>query len=97
MSGAGVLQSLTADGQTPETTVYGPIMWKPSGSFGGGTAKLQELAPGDVWKDVPSVSSAVAANVLVEYPLGVRNVIRTDLSGATTPAFDAWVQHQGQV
>ena len=92
MASKGDRQTLVADGQTTEVGVVGPVRLSLTGSFGGGTAKLQAKDPSDAWVDVAEGSFAVATDTIFDFPDHTQNQIRVDISGSTTPALVVWIQ-----
>lgn len=78
------MPTLSADGNTVEHVNKGPVHVHVSGTFGGGTFKLQFLDNGGTWRDIAGASYTEAADKYVE--LAPATTIRGVLSGATTPS-----------
>ena len=96
MAGNGNKQILSATGQTNWTKWLGPISVSLKGAFGGGTAQIQVRDPQDVAQNVVNASFTVAADHLLDYPPQAQNEVRVDLSGATGPALQVWIQGDDQ-
>lgn len=92
MGSSGDRQTLAADGQTTDYGTVGPVRLSLSGSFGGGTAKLQAQDPSGAWVDVAGGSFTIAADQLFDFPENVQNQLRVDMSGSTTPTLVVWLQ-----
>ena len=84
-AGTGDRQTLTANGATTEVKYIGPIMVSISGGFGAttlGTAVVQARDPGNNLVSIVSTSGTVAADFVVDFPVGAVNSLLVDLSGA---------------
>lgn len=92
MPGTGNRQTLTADGTTDIKTFVGPVRLSLTGTFGGGTAKLQVRDPGGTFVDVANGSFTAATDTLFDFPEQSSNDLQIDLSGSTTPALVIWIQ-----
>jgi len=91
MAVGGVTETLSADGQSTARSTIGKIRVYCSGTFGGGSAQVQLQDPDDTWLDVDTALTA-AGDVIIDIPPGVQNRVRVDLSGATGPTLEVWVQ-----
>ncbi len=92
MSGQGNKQTLTADDTTDERSFIGPIRLSLTGTFGGGTAKLQSKDPKGVVVDVANGSFTAATDTLFDFPVQSVNDLKVNLSGSTTPVLAVWIQ-----
>ena len=92
MASTGDVFTLTADGQTPTFRATGTVHISLTGSFGGGTAKLQARTPRGSWVDIAEASFTYAVNKLCDFPGGAETDIRIDLSSATAPSLVVWFQ-----
>ena len=91
MSAGGIISNLLADGATPGRGTVGPVRVFVYGTFGSGSAQVQMQAPDDAWQDVDTALTA-DGEVFINVPPGVQNKVRVDLSGATAPDIDIWIQ-----
>lgn len=92
MATSGDRQNLNADGQTTARNYVGPIHVSLTGNFGGGTLKIQAEDPSGAFVDVEGSARTTADDFIIDFPPGAQNRIRSDLSGATTPALVIWNQ-----
>lgn len=91
-SGSGNRQTLSANGDTDARTYIGPVRVVFSGTFGGGTAKVQARDPSGAVVDVVNGSFSAVADKIFDFPAGESNVLSVNLAGSTSPAFVAWLQ-----
>ncbi len=82
----GLVETLSADGNSTEHDVIGPAYVSVSGNFGGGTAKIQRKGSDGTFRDLAGASYTAAADKLVDFPPRSQNTIRVNLNGSTTPA-----------
>ena len=92
MTTSGDRQVLSADGQTVARKFVGPVRVSYSGTFGGGTAKIQAEDPSGVFIDVDGTSKTAVADFVIDFPPRAVNLLQTDLSGAITPSLKSWIQ-----
>lgn len=92
MAGTGNRQTLSADGATTAKTFVGRVRLSLTGTFGGGTAKLQAEDPGGAFVDVANGSFTAVTDTLFDFPEPSSNKLKIDLSGSTTPALVIWIQ-----
>lgn len=92
MATSGDKQTLSADGQTTPRNYVGPVRVSLTGTFGGGTLKIQAEDPTGVFVDVDDTAKTVIGDFVIDFPLSAENRLRADLSGATTPALVIWIQ-----
>lgn len=92
MATTGDRQTLSADGQTTPRNFVGPVRVSLTGTFGGGTFKIQAEDPSGAFVDVALTSRTAADDFIIDFPAGSENKIRGDLSGSTTPALVVWNQ-----
>ena len=90
--GSGNRQTLAADGNTDGKDVVGPITLSLSGTFGGGTAKLQRLDPEKNWVDVVNGSFTDVTDTYFEFEDTALNHVRVNIASSTTPALVVWIQ-----
>lgn len=95
MASAGYKQTLTADDQTEWRKYIGPVVLTITGTFGGGTAKLQFKDVDDVVVDVPGASFTAVTATLYDYSVFRSNELRVDLSGSTSPDLGITIQDSG--
>ena len=93
MASSGQRLTLAADGQTSAVTTTGPVHVSLTGTFGGGTAKLQVQDPADNWIDVAGTSKTAVDDYTISFPAGSKSVVRIDISGSTTPALVIVIKH----
>ena len=71
-----------------------------SGSFGGGTVKIQRLSQdGSTWidsRDLSRVVVNITSDEIVPIALPYNTTIRLNLAGATTPNINAWIIRAGE-
>lgn len=96
MAGNGNKQTLSANGATAWTKWLGPISFSLKGTFGGGSAQIQVKDPDDTIQNVADGAFTAAADHLLDYPPQAQNEVRIDLSGATGPALQVWIQGDDQ-
>lgn len=94
MSSSGERQTLGVDGQTPERGTVGSVRLSLTGTFGGGTAKLQAKDPSGTFVDVDGGSFTAVTDTIFDFPANVQNQLRVDLSGSTAPALVIWLQSE---
>lgn len=92
MGSSGERLTLSADGNSTEYGTVGPVRMSLSGSFGGGTAKLQAKDPSGAWVDVAGGSFTIAADQLFDFPEHTQNQLRVNMAGSTTPTLVIWIQ-----
>lgn len=92
MASSGDRQTLAADGQTTSVKTINPVRMSLTGTFGGGTAKLQVQDPNEAWVDVAGGSFTAVTDTLFDFPKMSVNDLRVDISGSTTPALVVWLQ-----
>lgn len=92
MQGSGNRQTLSANGQTTERLYVGPVRISLTGTFGGGTAKVQAKDPNGIFVDIADGSFTAVADKVVDFPATSLNILRVDISGSTTPALVIWIQ-----
>lgn len=92
MATTGDRQTLSANGQTTPRNFVGPVRVSLTGTFGGGTFKMQAEDPTGVFVDVAGSDRTAADDFIIDFPPGGQNKLRGDLSGATTPALVIWNQ-----
>lgn len=83
---------LSADGPTPARVYVGPVRVSLTGTFGGGTFKMEAEDPSGVPVDVAGTSRTAVDDFRIDFPDGVENKINEDLSGSTTPVLVVWIQ-----
>lgn len=86
MASSGSREVLSANGNTTQLAIIGSIHVALSGTFGGGTAKLQVQDPAGNWVDVAGASWTAVVDTLISYPVGSRQEARINLAGATAPS-----------
>ena len=86
MSSSGDRQELSANGTTTFNKYRGPVSLSLSGTFGGGTAKLQRKDPSDAIVDVQGGSFTVVTDTIFDFPQGEVNDLAVNLAGSTGPA-----------
>ena len=84
--------TLSANGDTEEVLVHGACHFHVSGTFGGGTCKLQVEDNNGVFQDIANASHTVAADQIVRFPQRARSVVKANLSGATTPSVTVMIR-----
>ena len=94
MAGTGNKQTLAADGQTDVKIFVGPVWLSLTGTFGGGTAKLQARDPSGAFVDINNGSFTAVTDTRFDFPDGASNQLQIDLAGSTTPALVIWIQGQ---
>jgi len=92
MATSGDRQVLTTNTQTTPRNYVGLVRVSLTGTFGGGTFKMQAEDPSGAFVDVAGTSRTAVDDFLIDFPPGAQNKIRGDLSGATTPALVIWNQ-----
>lgn len=85
-------QTLSADGETTEVNVIGTARISATGSFGGGTLKVQEKRQDNTWKDIAGASFTDAFHKVLAFPSGSQTILRFSLSGASNPDIDTVIQ-----
>ena len=83
---------MSADGQTPPRKFVGPVRVSYTGTFGGGTAKVQARDPSGAFVDVEGTSKVAVGDFHINFPPNSVNELQTDLSSSTTPSFVVWMQ-----
>ena len=79
--------TFTADGNSPEYRVHGgELHVHASGTFGGGTVKIQFMADNGVYKDVAGAAWTTAADELIDFGTNQSYTVRAVLTGATGPS-----------
>lgn len=85
--------TFTADGNSPEFTMRGPIRLSLTGTFGGGTATLQAKVPQTTtFIDVVNGAFTSPTDKRIDWPKAAKTVVRVNVSGSTTPNLLAWLQ-----
>ena len=77
-----LLSNVGATGNGPQVTVLrgGTYLWRTAGTFGGTTAKLQDLgADGSTWTDITGASATAAGTIALE--IGKGSTLRAVLTG----------------
>jgi len=97
MASYGDRQTLSADGTTTFKKFIGPVRWSLTGSFGGGTAKLQARDPSStassgVVVDIAEASATAAVDKVIDFPQGAVNWLATNIASSTTPSLVVWTQ-----
>ena len=92
MAGSGDRQVLTADDTTTFNKYRGPVCLSLSGTFGGGTAKLQRKDPSDAIVDVQGGSFTAVTDTIYDFPQGEINDLAVNLAGSTGPALVTVIQ-----
>ncbi len=92
MTTSGDRQELSTNGQTPPRTYVGPVRISLTGTFGGGTLKIQAEDPTGVFVDVDNTIKTAVADFVIDFPPSAENRLQADLSGATSPALVIWIQ-----
>ncbi len=90
--GNGDRQTLSADDDTDAKRYGGPVRLSLTGTFGGGTAKLQSVDPSGVAVDVAGGLFTAITDTYFDFPLAASNVLTVNLAGSTTPALVVWIQ-----
>ncbi len=85
-------QVLTADGDTDTKQFVGPVRLSLTGTFGGGTAKLQAKDLSAAFIDIANGSFTAATDTIFDFPEGSRNFLKVNIAGSTTPALVVWLQ-----
>ena len=85
-AGSGNRQMLAADDDTVEKEFVGPLRLSLSGTFGGGTAKLQAKDPNGAFVDVANGSFTDVADKVFDFPADSLNIVRINMAGSTSPA-----------
>lgn len=89
---SGNRQTLTADGNTAARVYVGPVKLSITGSFGGGTAKLQVRDPSGALVDIANGGFTSATDTIFDFPDNSSNVLSVNVAGSTTPALAIWIQ-----
>ncbi len=89
---AGTTVTLAADGATIGVQVVGPVHLSLTNDFGTGTATFQARDPGGVFVAVANGAFTAATDTLFDYPPGVLNTVRINLTGSSSPDLDIWIQ-----
>ena len=92
MTTSGDRQTLSDNGQTTPRTYVGPVRVSCTGTFGGGTLKIQAEDPTAVFVDVDGTVKTAIGDFVIDFPPGAENRLQADLSGATGPALVIWIQ-----
>lgn len=92
MAVTGYRESMSADGQSGEVQVGGPVRLSLTGDFGSGTAKLQSKDPSGAWVDVANGSFTAATDTLFDFPIEANNELRVDLASSSGAALIVWLQ-----
>ena len=92
MATSGDRQTLNANGQTTPRTYVGPVRVSCTGTFGGGTLKIQAEDPTAVFVDVDGTTKTAIGDFVIDFPPSAENRLQADLSGATSPALVIWIQ-----
>ena len=80
-----MLQTLAVDGNSNSISTADKVHCHVSGTFGGGTAKVQFKDEGGTWRDIAGAAYTSAADELIE--LGSSQYdLRVNLAGSTSPA-----------
>jgi hypothetical protein len=80
-----VIQTLSADGNSSSVAVAHKVHVHLSGTFGGGTAKVQFQGEDGTWRDIAGASYTAAADEIIELGRSQYN-IRVNLASATGPS-----------
>ena len=92
MASTGYIETLSADGNTTAQKVGGPVRLSLTGTFGGGTAKLQSITPAGNWVDVANGSFTAVTDTLFDFPVQANNELRVNIASSTSPALVVWIQ-----
>lgn len=92
MSSSGDRQVLTADSTTTFRKFIGPVRLSLTGTFGGGTAKLQTKDPSDAVIDVDGGSFTALTDTRFDYADDAINELAVNLAGAGGPSLKVWIQ-----
>lgn len=96
MASASNRQTLTANGSTLWRKFIGPVQVSFSGAFLGGTVKVQRRDSSGAAVDVSGTSKIAADDLLIEFPPGAINWLRTNLAGASaTSPLTSFVAEMG--
>jgi ribosomal protein L21E len=80
-----MIQTLSADGNSSAITTNDKVHVHLSGSFGGGTAKVQYMGENGTWYDIAGASYTAAADEIIELGKSQYN-LRVNLASSTTPS-----------
>ncbi len=82
--------NLLANGQTAEISTKGRVVVRADGAFGSGALALQAQDPADLWHPF---GTPLTADGVIDFTFPDSEIIkiRTDLTGATSPDIDVWV------
>ena len=86
--------SASASAGTP-TDFVGPVTFRVAGDLGGGTAAVQALVSGSVYRVVQGTSATAAADTRIDFPTGSRNTLQTILTGGAAASCDMVLQGFG--
>ena len=92
MATSGDRQTLSADGQTTARNYVGPVRVSLTGTFGGGTFKMQAEDPSGAFVDIKGSARTAVDDFIIDFPPGSENKLQADLSGSTTPVLVIWNQ-----
>ena len=93
MSAGGITETITTNTATAERGCVGKITVRMTGTFGGGSAQVRLTDPGGTKRD-EQTALTVAGTVVIDAPPHCQNVVDVDLTGATTPTLNVWVQSE---
>ena len=91
----GTNGTLTAVGDTSEFQVSGGLHVHVSGTFGGGSIKLQAKGPDTLWHDIADAVWTAAADQAVFFPDKSVTQVRLSLTGGAGHALYWWLQGGG--
>jgi len=87
------VQHLSASASATSAVGFvGPVAFRVSGDFGGGTAVVQALTSGSTYTDVIGTSATAASDFLIDFPAGARNTLLTTLLGGAAASCDIVLQ-----
>lgn len=92
MTTSGDRQTLNTNGKTAPRAYVGPVRVSLTGTFGGGTLKIQAEDPTAVFVDVDGTAKTAVGDFVIDFPPSAENRLQADLSGATSPTLVIWIQ-----
>lgn len=78
--------TLTANGNSAESTVSGQVLLILGGTDGGGTATVQVKRNDGTWQAMTDASFTAETMKLLEFPDKTKVQARVNLTGATSPS-----------
>ena len=91
MASSGDRQTLSADGTTLVRTFWGPVSLSLTGTFGGGTAKLQLIDPSGAAIDIAGGSFTAITDTYFDFPPNTKHDLQVNIASSTSPALVIYI------